>query len=100
MERPRPATLAWGAILGSAAIYEAIAPEGELLSEAVDRALERPYGRYLAYGAIGVTALHLANLLPERIDPYHIVGEVVGTIRQGFEDIHDIFGEDDGTGTE
>lgn len=63
--RPSPAALAWGAIVA----YEAIAPEGQLLSEGADRAiLKYPVATKLA---IGVTALHLANLIPDRFDPLH-----------------------------
>lgn len=71
MERPRPATLAWGALAAGVTAYEIFCPKGETLSEGVDRALEHPVGRYLAMFAIAVTSAHLANVLPERIDPYH-----------------------------
>lgn len=63
--RPNAAALAWGAILA----YEMVAPPGELLSEGADRSLSRY--PILTRVAIGVTALHLANLLPEKYDPLH-----------------------------
>lgn len=71
MERPRPAALAWGALTAGVVAYDVLCPPGETLSEGVDRALELERGRVLALGAIAITAAHLANLLPERVDPFH-----------------------------
>lgn len=69
MERPRPSTIAWGAILGGVALFELLTPNGETLSDRVDTVLEGKY-KYLALGAIGITAAHLANVLPESADPF------------------------------
>lgn len=71
MERPKPSTLAWGTLAAGVAAYDILCPQGETMSEAVDRALERPKARYAALGAIAITACHLANLIPEQIDPFH-----------------------------
>lgn len=71
MERPRPSTLAWGVLAAGVAAYDIASPPGETLSERVDDWLEKPMPRVLALGAIGVTAAHLANFLPERYDPFH-----------------------------
>lgn len=62
---------AW-AVLGAAVIvYEICAADGELLSEAVDRALvSHPW---LTRFAVAAIALHLVNLLPNAIDPIHHV---------------------------
>lgn len=49
--------------------YELACPVGETLSEGIDAALERH--RSLTIAAIGVTALHLLNVLPARVDPFH-----------------------------
>lgn len=66
--KPEPSTMAWGAIIAGVSVYEYFAPEGQLLSERVDRAIENhPIAVPLA---IGITALHLANKLPERVDPF------------------------------
>lgn len=75
MERPRPSNLAWVALAAGVATYDYYAPPGETLSEAVDRALERPVGRVLALGAIAITAAHLINVLPPEIDPIHQLAE-------------------------
>lgn len=56
--------------LGVAA-YEIACPKGETLSEGVDRALEQPLSRVLALGGIAITAAHLANVLPQKVDPFH-----------------------------
>lgn len=60
---------AWLGILGSVAVYEALAPKGELLSESVDRAIEaHPIA---TRAVIGYTCLHLTNLLPPKLDLFH-----------------------------
>lgn len=60
---------AWMGILGSVAVYEALAPKGELLSESVDRAIEaHPIA---TRAVIGYTCLHLTNLLPPKLDLFH-----------------------------
>lgn len=72
MERIRPSTAAWIALGIGVAAFDVLAPDGETLSEGVDRALEHsPTRRVLALGGIAVTAAHLANLLPQKIDPFH-----------------------------
>ncbi|WP_218001213.1 DUF7427 family protein [Nocardia thailandica] len=58
----------WLTLAGVVTALEIIAPEGELLSEGVDRGLERH--PLLVRAAILITAAHLLNLLPERVDPY------------------------------
>jgi hypothetical protein len=66
---------AWLAIGAFVLVYELACPKGELLSEGVDRALERH--KYLTVGAIGVTALHLVNVLPSSVDPFHKFTELL-----------------------
>lgn len=80
MEKPRPSNVIWGVLGASVAIYEYYAPEGELMSEAVDRALQKPLARYLVIGAVAITAAHLLNI-PERLnleqyDPIHRLGQI------------------------
>jgi hypothetical protein len=66
------AARAWGALALGVTAYEIACPQGETLSEGVDRLMERsPTSRAIALGAIGVTAAHLANLIPEKFDPFH-----------------------------
>lgn len=59
----------WAAIAAAVVYHELACSEGELLSEAVDRALEkRPV---LIHVFIAVTVAHLLNRLPTKVDPYH-----------------------------
>ena len=73
MDKLRPSTAAWLSIGAGVAIYEYACPDGELLSEAVDRGLESKY-KYLVMGGIAVTAAHLLNLFDKldanQLDPF------------------------------
>lgn len=60
---------AWTALGIGVLAYELACPEGELLSEGVDKALDKH--PVLTTLLIGVTALHLLNKIPEKVDPYH-----------------------------
>ena len=65
---------AWVALMGSVAVYEAYAPSGELLSESTDRMIDKhPIATRLA---IGYTALHLCNALPEKLDIFHQISNI------------------------
>lgn len=61
-------TLGWVGLAAGVVLFDRYAPE--TLSHAVDRALERPVGRYAAIGAVAITAAHLLNLIPENYDPF------------------------------
>ncbi|MEO5499453.1 MAG: hypothetical protein ABIR46_03065 [Candidatus Saccharimonadales bacterium] len=68
----RPSTRMWAAVGVGITAYEVMCPHGETLSERVDDVLEgSPYKRAVTLGAIAITALHLSNVLPEVVDPYH-----------------------------
>lgn len=56
---------------GSVAIaaYEIICPDTHTISEGVDRLIEKH--PILTRAVIGYTALHLMNLLPEKLDLFH-----------------------------
>lgn len=71
MERPKPSTLAWCGLVAGVAAYDILCPQGETMSEGVDRALEHPTKKIAALGAIAITAAHLANLIPQQVDPFH-----------------------------
>lgn len=60
---------AWLSLAVGVAAYEMAAPEGELLSEAVDRYRRRH--PILTEALICYLALHLLRRLPDRIDPLH-----------------------------
>lgn len=67
MRASHKAWLAGGLAMGA---YEAFCPPGETLSEGLDPLVEHPVWRYVIGAAIGVTALHLMNLIPEELDPF------------------------------
>ena len=60
---------AWVVVAAVVIVHEISAPAGHLLSEGVDRALERR--PWLTRAAVVYLAAHLLNLVPPRIDPLH-----------------------------
>lgn len=69
----RPSEKAWLALGGAVLVYEVLAGEGELLSEAFDRFLDRH--PVLVWVGTVITAAHLLNILDahpalRRVDPY------------------------------
>lgn len=65
----RHGDLAWLALAALILAYEALAPENELLSEAMDR--YRQQHPVITTCGIALVAGHLARWLPARIDPLH-----------------------------
>lgn len=60
---------AWLGLGAAILAYEIACPQDHLLSQGVDRAIEKhPVATRLA---IGITALHLANALPRQLDPFY-----------------------------
>lgn len=66
---------AWAGLGLGIVAYEIASPKGELLSEGADRAIEKH--PVLTRLAIGAVALHLMNVLPERIDPVHRIATIL-----------------------
>lgn len=64
----RSAERAWVALGICVLAYELLAKEGELLSHQVDRWLEAH--PVLTSAAVTITAAHLLNILPQRLDPW------------------------------
>ncbi len=77
MEHPSPSSIAWGILGAGVLAYEYFCPSGETLSEGLDDIAEHPVRKYFLQAAIGVTALHLTNLLPDKVDPIHQVGKLI-----------------------
>lgn len=71
MEKPRPSTIAWGAIIGGVAAYDYLCPPGEQLSERADEWVEHPIKNLAFTAAVGAVALHLCNRIDERFDVVH-----------------------------
>lgn len=67
----RPSHKAWLGLIGGVTAYEIACPTGETLSEGLDELLEHKRWRYMIMAGIGITALHLTNILPPQVDPYH-----------------------------
>ena len=70
-ERLKPSSGAWIALGIGIAAYDILCPQGETLSEGVDRLMERRHGKAMALGGIALVGAHLANLIPEQYDPFH-----------------------------
>ena len=58
----------WAVLAGIVLYHELAAKDGELLSHAVDRGLEKH--PVLIYGFTAITVAHLLNWLPVKADPY------------------------------
>ena len=62
---------AWSALAGAIAAYEVLAADGQLLSEGVTAARARHWSFNVAFvGGVLVTAAHLLDGLPKRVDPF------------------------------
>lgn len=65
----KEAALGWFAVGAVVVAYELVAPDGQLLSEGIDRALIRwPVATRVG---VALVACHLLNLIPTRVDPLH-----------------------------
>lgn len=67
-----PARHSWSAIAALVVWHELVCEDGELLSEGVDRALDRC--PVVVYALMFVTVGHLLNWLPKSVDPYRAIG--------------------------
>lgn len=67
-------TCAWAGLVAYIAVAEALLTHGAhpLMSHSFDRWLDRPIGRLGCWLVVGATGAHLLNLLPDKIDPFHI----------------------------
>lgn len=72
----RPADRAWVALAVGVAVYEALAPRGELLSQGAARYRERR--PVVTHGVIVYVAAHLAGVWPRRVDPLHRLASALG----------------------
>ena len=72
--RERHAIIAWAVLGGAILVYDALAPEGQMLSEAVDRGLMRH--PTLTRLAVAFVAAHLLNGIREDFDPLHMAAVV------------------------
>ena len=75
----RASEKAWFSIALGVLVYEVAAPEGELLSHAFDRFLDRH--PYLTWVATVALAAHLLNVMPPKVDPLAQLHEVREKLR-------------------
>ena len=71
----------WIVIFGIAAAHEFFCEDGELLSEAYDRGLEKH--PLLIYGFTAVTVAHILNKLPIKADPYNWAWLLFASLKKG-----------------
>lgn len=68
----RPSTRAMLAAGGFVLAYDLMCPEGETISEGIDRLMERSKrDKVITRAAAGVLVAHTVNLIPDRFDPIH-----------------------------
>jgi len=72
----RPADAAWIVLVAGVVVWDVACPREEMLSEGVDRYLERR--PWLTRMVVAVTAAHILNLLPKRVDPFYRVATAFG----------------------
>ena len=69
MERPRPEDVALGLLAIGGIAYEFLCPNNKTISDHADRLLDTKYRPIIELGML-VTYLHVANKLPNSIDPF------------------------------
>lgn len=67
----RSGKYAWAAIGAFVAAYDLLSHDS--LTASFRRGAENPITCPLVYGALGVTAAHLAGVLPRSIDPFYLL---------------------------
>lgn len=72
----RPADKAWITLAVGVLVWEIFAPDGELLSEAVDRYRRRR--PLLTRLVIVYLSAHLSRIVPRRLDPLHRLARLGG----------------------
>ena len=89
----RQSEKAWLALAAGVTVYEVMCDDGETLSEYLDPLYEHPVKRAFVIGVIGTTALHLMNMLPERVDPFHYATLLKKKVRGAYQSSLDEAGE-------
>ena len=85
----RQSEKAWIVLAAGVTAYEVLCDDGETLSEYLDPLYEHPIKKALIIGAIGTTALHLANMIPEKQDPFHYATLLKKKIRSYYRGVPD-----------
>ena len=74
-----PAARAWVVLAAGVATYDVFCPEGQTMSEGADRGLQKH--PWLVRIAIGLVAVHVANAVPAKGDPIHLLLAPLGRRR-------------------
>ena len=61
---------AWAVLVAGIAVYEALCPEGHLLTDGIRSAQRTALGHVATSGAVIATAAHLVGVLPPAVDPF------------------------------
>jgi hypothetical protein len=73
------AGVAWGVLAASVVTYDVLCPQGQTMSEGADRGLAKH--PWLTRIAIGLVAIHVANAVPAKGDPIHLLLAPLGRRR-------------------
>lgn len=72
------AEMGWVMLFGYVAAYDlwAIKTKRESLSHAFYRGVQHPKKRWITIWAWGTLTAHLFNIIPDKLDPIHMIGEL------------------------
>jgi hypothetical protein len=73
MNKEHAGDIGWGLLAAGVIAWDVLAPE--TLSGAVDRYLEHPKGKYLAWAAGGIVTGHVLNIIPPKYDIIHLIAD-------------------------
>lgn len=73
-----PGMVAWGAMVTSIVAYDyhAIKTNQQTMTQAFHLGVEHPIWRFMFIGSLGLTTLHLANVLPRNKDIFYLCKSV------------------------
>jgi hypothetical protein len=74
-----PGVVKWGILAGTILALEVVGQE--TLTGACYRALEHKVGRYVVPFALGFTAAHLLDVIPDEIDPYQWIARGIDRVK-------------------
>lgn len=74
----RPSEKAWLGLVAGVTLYDALSRDGETMSERYAQFVDdHPV---MAWGAVAITAGHLLDIIPEKIDPIHNLAKLARII--------------------
>ena len=73
------ASKAWGVLAAGVVAYDVLCPQGQTMSEGADRGIHKH--PWLTRIAIALVAIHVANAVPAKGDPIHLLLAPLGRRR-------------------